>query len=61
MPNNDEHPIELNQSHVEWLDEMVQSHGLPDRSKAIRCLLNFARERTDLESEIFDEIRCPDC
>mmetsp|Transcript_2753 Transcript_2753/g.4097 ORF Transcript_2753/g.4097 Transcript_2753/m.4097 type:complete len:146 (-) Transcript_2753:1660-2097(-) len=25
---------------VQWLDDMVKAHSLPDRSKAIRCCIN---------------------
>lgn len=25
---------------IEWLDNMVKAHSLPDRSKAIRCCIN---------------------
>jgi hypothetical protein len=29
--------------------------------KAIRCLINYARENPDKHAEIFDDIRCLDC
>ena len=32
-----------------------------DLGKAVRCLINYARENPDRHGEIFDEIRCLDC
>jgi hypothetical protein len=40
---------------------MVREHGLPDIGKAVRCLINYARENADRHAEIFDEVRCLDC
>ncbi len=53
--------IGLKDSQWSYLERMVEQHGLPDVDKALRCLVNFAIDRDDLESEIFDEIRCYDC
>ena len=55
------YPIELEAEKVEFLEEMVRQHGLSDVGKAVRCLINYAREHTDTHAEIFDEIRCVDC
>jgi hypothetical protein len=54
-------PIELEAEKIEFLEEMVQKHALSDVGKAVRCLINYARENTDKHAEIFDEIRCGDC
>ncbi|HAT34511.1 MAG TPA: hypothetical protein DCS82_02255 [Rhodospirillaceae bacterium] len=43
-----------------FLEKMVDEYDLPDISKALRCLLDFAEEDGDLE-EIFEEIRCRRC
>ena len=40
---------------------MAQQFGLPDAGKAIRCLINYARENPSRHAEIFDEVRCLDC
>jgi hypothetical protein len=53
--------IELESGKVEFLEEMVERHGLPDIGKAVRCLINYARENPDRHADIFDEIRCDDC
>lgn len=53
-------PIELKTRQHEWLAEMAKKFDLPDASKALRCLINYAQEK-DEEAIIFDEIRCDDC
>jgi hypothetical protein len=53
--------IELEAAKVEFLQEMADRHGLPDIGKAVRCLINYARENPERHAEIFDEIRCSDC
>lgn len=55
------HPIELESEKVQFLQEMAAKYGLADIGKAIRCLVNYARENPDRHAEIFDEIRCLDC
>lgn len=54
-------PIELETSQVEFLQDTATKFGLPDMGKAVRCLINYAREHPDKHVEIFDEIRCTDC
>ena len=56
-----EHVIELNEGQFAWLKEMADKHGLPDEGKAVRCLINFLKERDDLEDDAFGDIRCYDC
>ena len=41
--------------------ESAKKHNLPDRSKALRCLITFAMEQTEQEASIFTEIRCTSC
>lgn len=53
--------IELKTEQHAFLQQMVQKHGLPDVDKALRCLINFAREQTEQQEAIFSEIRCLDC
>lgn len=45
---------------LEWLKKMVADHDLPDEGKALRCLINYARDDGDLE-DIFKTIRCHHC
>ena len=53
--------IELETDKVEFLQQMVKQYGLPDVGKAVRCLINYAREHPDKHDAIFAEIRCLDC
>ena len=52
--------FEINDDAEKMLDEIVAKFGLPDRSKAIRVLLDYVAEDGDQE-EIFGEIRCRRC
>ena len=55
------YPIELETEKMQFLEAMVAKHGLTDASKAVRCLVNYARENPDKHADIFDEVRCLDC
>ena len=54
-------PIELDSEMVEYLEKAAKQYGLTDMGKAVRCLVNYAREHPDKQDEIFDEIRCVGC
>ena len=56
-----QYPIELEREKVEFLEQMVTQHGLADLGKAVRCLVNYARENPDKHAEIFGDVRCLDC
>jgi len=53
--------IELEAAKVQFLQDVAQRHGLPDVGKAVRCLVNYARENPERHAEIFGEVRCQDC
>ena len=55
------HTIELESEKVKFLEEMAEKYGLADSGKAVRCLVNYARENPDKLDDIFGEIRCLDC
>jgi hypothetical protein len=55
------HTIQLESEKVRFLEEMAEKYGLPDSGKAVRCLINYARENPDKLDDIFGEIRCLDC
>ena len=61
MKDYQKRPIELDSSQLEFLEEMARTYSLPDVDKALRCLVNYAREQADRQREIFDEIRCTGC
>ena len=47
---------------MEWLDSVTEEYGLPDESKALRILLDYAIEEGN-KDEIFSDInmRCRYC
>ena len=53
--------IELESEKVKFLQDMSAKYGLSDIGKAVRCLVNYARENPDRLDDIFSEIRCLDC
>ena len=53
--------IELESEKVQFLEQMASKHGLGDIGKAVRCLVNYARENPGQEQSIFAEVRCLDC
>lgn len=64
MPDKDkiELTIDLETDHLDWLSEIIQDYDLPNESKAIRILLDYAIQDAD-KDEIFspDNIRCRHC
>ena len=61
MQDKQEITVELTTRQIEFMDQMIEKYGLPDRGKAMRCLVNFASDESDEEERIFGEIRCLDC
>jgi len=53
--------VDLYPQQVAFLEEMASKHGIPDLGKAVRVLVNFARDEPDHETLIFGEKRCLDC
>ena len=54
-------PIKLYSDHEDMLDEIVLAYDLPDKSKAIRCLLDYVEEQRADWDEMFQTIRCKHC
>jgi len=54
-------PIDLESGKIEFLEAMAAKYGLADAGKAVRCLINYARENPEKHADIFDEVRCLDC
>ena len=61
MKDKTDQTIPLEAAKVEFLEQMVQAHGLSDIGKAVRCLIDYARENPDRQTLIFEEVRCVDC
>jgi hypothetical protein len=54
--------IQLKPEQAAFLDEAVKAFALPDAGKALRILINYARENPDKRDEIFSDIHCTgDC
>lgn len=53
--------IELDAAMVEFLEHVKTSHDLPDVGKAVRCLVNYARDNPEKRDEIFSDVRCLEC
>ena len=54
--------IPLKPEQAAYLDEAVKAFNLDDAGKAVRILINYARENPDKQNEIFSEIHCTgDC
>mgnify|MGYP001369525158 FL=1 len=43
------------------LEEITNKYELPDKSKALRCLLDYVEEKEDTWDEIFATVRCNRC
>ena len=53
--------IQLKPEQAAYLDEAVKAFNLEDAGKALRILINYARENPEKRDEIFGEVRCADC
>jgi hypothetical protein len=54
--------VQLKPDQIAYLDEAVKAFGLSDTGKALRILINYARENPDKRNEIFGDIHCTgDC
>ena len=53
--------VELGTDKTDFLKEMVEAYSLPDTAKAIRCLIDYARDNPDKRDAIFTDVRCLDC
>ena len=61
MSDNQSTTVQLKQRQLDYLAEIAEKYSLPDADKALRCLIDFAIEKRDLEQSIYGEIRCCDC
>jgi hypothetical protein len=55
------YPIELETEKIQFLEAIAAKYGLTDAGKAVRCLINYARENPGKHPDIFEEVRCLDC
>jgi hypothetical protein len=61
MKDKVEKTVDLEAEKIAFLEQMVKDHHLSNIGKALRCLINYARENPDKHDDIFNEVRCLDC
>ncbi|MEE2999032.1 MAG: hypothetical protein VX693_03850 [Pseudomonadota bacterium] len=52
--------FEINSDSQDMLQEITEKYDFTDKSKAVRCLLDYVADDGDWD-EIFDTIRCNHC
>jgi hypothetical protein len=53
--------LELEKDMMQFMEQMTAKYELQDVSKAMRCLINYARDVEGVQDDIFAEIRCLNC
>jgi hypothetical protein len=53
--------LELEKDMMAFMEQMTAQYDLPDVSKTMRCLVNYARTEEAARDDIFSEIRCLNC
>ena len=53
--------FELEKEMMPFIEEMTAKYNLPDVSKTMRCLVNYAIQEEAAREDIFAEIRCLTC
>ena len=53
--------FEINADAEKLIEQIVDKYDLPDKSKAIRCLLDYVEEKESEWDEMFATIRCNRC
>jgi hypothetical protein len=57
----DKYTFDLKPRQYEYLQQIASSYEMPDESKALRALIDYAISYPDDEHHIFGETRCLDC
>ena len=53
--------FEIYDDSEKMLDQIVDKYDLPDKSKALRCLMDYVEEKESDWDEMFATIRCNRC
>ncbi len=53
--------FEIYSDSEKMLDQIADKYDLPDKSKTLRCLLNYVEEKESDWDDIFDTVRCNKC
>ena len=61
MNKKKEMSFEIYSDSDEMLEQIVDKYDLPDKSKALRCLMDYVEEKESDWDEMFATIRCNRC
>ena len=61
MSEKKEIAFEIYSDSEEMLEQIVDKYDLPDKSKALRCLMDYVEEKETEWDEMFATIRCNRC
>jgi len=53
--------FEIYDDSEKMLDQIVDKYDLPDKSKALRCLMDYVEEKESDWDDMFATIRCNRC
>ena len=53
--------FEIYDDSEKMLDQIVDKYDLPDKSKAIRCLMDYVEENESNWDDMFATVRCNRC
>ena len=53
--------FEIYDDSEKMLDQIVDKYDLPDKSKALRCLMDYVEENESDWDDIFASVRCNKC
>ena len=53
--------FEIYDDSEKMLDQIVDKYDLPDKSKALRCLMDYVEENESDWDDIFATVRCNRC
>ncbi len=53
--------FEIYDDSEKMLDQIVDKYDLPDKSKALRCLMDYVEEKESEWDDMFATVRCNRC
>ena len=53
--------FEIYDDSEKMLDQIVDKYDLPDKSKALRCLMDYVEEKESDWDDVFATVRCNRC
>ena len=53
--------FEIYDDSEKMLDQIVDKYDLPDKSKALRCLMDYVEEKESDWDDMFATVRCNKC